>query len=156
MKSLFLLPVLLLPCVLMSAQTADAAPKFEDYRVTEQYSGKNAQPVLDTKDKREFHTRLREAARDKVNFAGHYVFTAWGCGGGCLVGAVIDARTGQVYLLPFTLCCWPVEVEKPIDYRVDSRLVVFTGSRNEQGQGVYYYKFGDNRFTLLKAVEKKQ
>lgn len=156
MKTLLLLPILLLPCVLESGQTTDVPPKFEDYRVTEQYSGKNAQPVLDTKDKREFRTRLREGAQGKVNFAGHYVLTAWGCGGGCLGGAVIDAKTGQVYFLPFTICCWPVEVEKPIDYRVNSRLVVFTGSRNEQGQGVYYYKFENNRFTLLKAVEKRQ
>lgn len=155
MKSLLLLCLLLLPCVLESAQKADAPPKFEDYRVTEQYSGTNAKPVLDTQDKRRFRTRIREAAQEKVNFAGHYVLAAWGCGGGCLSSTVIDAKTGKVYLAPFTICCWPVEVEKPIDFRVDSRLVVFTGSRNEQGQGTYY-KFEGDQFTLLQAVEKKQ
>ena len=147
--------MLVFPCVLESAQTPDALPKFEDYRVTERYTGKNAKLVLDAKDRR-FRTRLQEGSQDKVNFAGHYVLTAWGCGGGCLMGAAIDAKTGKVYWLPFTVCCWPVEVEKPLDFRLDSNLIVFTGSRNEEGQGVYYYKFENNSFTLLKAIEKKQ
>ena len=147
--------MLALPCVLESAQNADAPPKFDDYRVTERYTGKNARLVLEAKD-RAFRTRLREGSQDKVNFAGHYVLTAWGCGGGCLMGAAIDARTGKVYWLPFTVCCWPVEVEKPLDFRLDSNLIVFTGSRNEEGQGVYYYKFENNSFALLKAIEKRQ
>lgn len=155
MKTLFLLPLLLAPCVLESVQKADVVPKFEDYRVTEQYSGKNAKPVLSTPDEREFRTRLREAAQDKVNFAGHYVLTAWGCGAQCLMGAVIDARTGKVYWLPSKICCWPLEVEKPLDFRIDSRLVILTGSRDEEKQGVYYYKFQASHFTLLQAVEKK-
>jgi|SRR5579864_2644069 len=155
MKTLFLLSLLLPPCVLEPVQKAVGVPTFEDYRVTEQYSGKNARPVLGTRDEREFRTRLNEAAQEKVNFAGHYVLTAWGCGAQCLMGAVIDARRGKVYWLPSTICCWPLEVEKPLDFRIDSRLVILTGSRNEEGQGVYYYKFEANRFTLLQAVEKK-
>ncbi|HEY6969216.1 MAG TPA: hypothetical protein VJA94_08430 [Candidatus Angelobacter sp.] len=153
MTSLLLPLTLLLSGALQTAPNPSVPPKFEDYRVTEQYKGKNAKPVLTRHDLR-FRTRITEGAQEKVNFAGHYILTTWGCGGGCVTGVVIDAPTGKVYWLPFTICCWPVEVEDPIQFRVDSRLVIFTGSRNEKGQGVYYYKFEGNRFVLLQAVEK--
>ena len=91
------------------AQTNTPLPKFEDYHIQEQYKGNTAAPII-TKDDREFRTRLREAARGKANFAGHYVLTVWGCGATCLMGAAIDAKTGKVYRLPFTICCWPIEV----------------------------------------------
>jgi hypothetical protein len=130
-------------------------PKFDDYQVDEQYHGKTASPVITNHD-REFRTRLRYAAREKANFAGHYVVTVWGCGAACLMGAAIDAKTGKVYWIPFTICCWPLEVEKPLDFRLDSSLIVFTGSRGEQGGGVYYYKFDGRQFVLLRAIEKPQ
>lgn len=155
MIPLFLQFVLMVASPLPAPQSAQVLPKFEDYHVTQQFTGKNARIVLGAQE-REFRTRLREGAKDKVNFAGHYVLTVWGCGGGCLMGAAIDATTGRVHWLPFTICCWPVEVEHPLDFRIDSTLIVFTGSRGETGQGVYYYKFEKNSFTLLKAVEKKQ
>ena len=72
------------------------------------------------------------------------------------MGAALDAKTGNVSWIPFTLCCWPLEVENPLNFRVDSKLIVFTGSRGEQGQGVYYYKFDSGKFVLLKAIEKPQ
>src|SRR5215471_2667579 len=145
MTPLLLLLTLLFSGALQTAPSPSVPPKFEDYGVTEQYKGKNAKPILRRDDLR-FRTRIREGAQEKVNFAGHYVVTTWGCGGGCVMGVVIDAATGKVYWLPFTICCWPVEVEDPIQFRVDSSLVIFTGSRNEKGQGVYYYKFEANRF----------
>jgi len=63
-------------------------PRFKDYPVSERYSGQNAPLVLKRDDMR-FRTRLREAAKAKPNFAGHYILTAWGCGAQCLMGAVI-------------------------------------------------------------------
>ena len=153
MTSLFLL-LTLLSGALQTAPTPSLPPKFEDYRVTEQYKGKNAKPIL-TRDDVRFRTRIREGALEKVNFAGHYVLTTWGCGASCVMGVLIDARTGRVYWLPMKVCCGPLEVENPLDYRVDSRLIIFTGSPDEEKQGVYYYKFEGNRFVLLQTVEKK-
>jgi hypothetical protein len=37
------------------------------------YTGKHHAPVL-TEENREFLTRLRQGAQEKVNFASHYVF----------------------------------------------------------------------------------
>ncbi|HEX7333686.1 MAG TPA: hypothetical protein VF290_19450, partial [Pyrinomonadaceae bacterium] len=116
--------------------------------------GKNA-PVIITRADRMFRTRLKEAAQEKPNFAGHYILTAWGCGAGCLMGAAIDANTGKVYWFPHTICCWN-ETERddnfnPIEFRLSSRLVVFTGLRNERegDQGAHFYEFDGKRFKFI-------
>gem|GEM_PF-914062 len=43
-----------------------------------------------------FKTKITEAIKNGVNFAGHYTFAQWGCGSGCLEAAIIDARDGRV------------------------------------------------------------
>jgi len=35
-----------------------------------------------------------------VNFASYYVITTWGCGSGCVSGAMVDIRDGIVYSMP--------------------------------------------------------
>jgi hypothetical protein len=113
-------------------------PRFADFPAQGKYSGKNSAVVLRTAD-REFRTRLRTAARQPPNFAGHYILTAWGCGAECLAGAVIDANSGELYWFPHTICCWGADVDdkfRPIEFHLDSRLIVFSGARNEkEGDG---------------------
>jgi hypothetical protein len=126
------------------------APKFKDYPVKEIYQGKNA-PIALTRDDRMFRTRLSNAAQAKPNFAGHYIVTAWGCGAECLMGAAIDAKTGKVHWWDFSVCCWNDNVQKPIDFRLDSALIVFSGLRNEEGsKGPHYYKIENGRFIQLR------
>jgi len=36
----------------------------------------------------------------KINFAGHYIVTTWGCGKICINGAIVDTRDGKIYSLP--------------------------------------------------------
>ena len=36
----------------------------------------------------------------EVNFASYYVITTWGCGSGCVTGAMVDTRDGKVYSMP--------------------------------------------------------
>ena len=93
------------------------SPKFTDYPVNDLYQGKYAKaktgkglgqphpeggylPSM-------FRTRLNAAAESQlVNFAGHYILTTWGCGsGGCVDGAIIDAKSGDVFWLPRSACC---------------------------------------------------
>jgi hypothetical protein len=71
--------------------------------------------------------------------------------------AVIDANTGHVYRLPHTICCWPVEVENPIAYRLDSTLIVFEGIRDEKDgdDGTHYYQFRGGQFVLIRSVPRK-
>lgn len=146
--------------LLLSAYTfgQTKTPQFKDYPALGRYAGKNAAVVITAQD-RMYRTRLKEAAREKPNFAGHYILTAWGCGTECLMGAVIDANTGKVYWFPHAICCWNgVERDDnftPIVFRPNSRLVVFTGARNEQegDEGVHFYTFGARGFKHIRTVK---
>lgn len=133
-------------------------PHFKDYPVSKVYTGVNA-PVVLKRDDRMFRTRLREASKEKPNFAGHYIVTIWGCGTSCVMGAVVDAKTGRVYWWNFTVCCWPnVDLKfQPIEYRLNSKLIVFSGARNEKegDVGAHFYKFERGRFVHVRSVVKE-
>src|SRR5574341_1202298 len=83
------LKILLLPIVLVLSAPGIAAqtgvPKFRDYSVNESFNGRSA-PLVLSREARMYRTRLREAAREKPNFAGHYIVTYWGCGTECVMG----------------------------------------------------------------------
>ena len=141
----------------VSSVSAQAGiPRFEYFPAGKIYKGPTA-PVRITKDDRAFKTRLQWAAKHlKPNFAGHYILTTWGCGAECLMGAVIDAKTGKVNWWNFTICCWgPANGDRfnPIDFRPDSRLIVFTGLRNEKDgdDGAHFYLFDGGRFVATVA-----
>jgi len=113
------------------AQVESPLPRFESYRVEEHYPGKARPPLLTTHEDRKYRTMLKEAGGQEANFAGHYVVTMWGCGASCVMGAVVDAKTGRVYWLP----CYVVgdmNESEPIAFRPDSSLIIFKGSRNEK------------------------
>jgi hypothetical protein len=134
-------------------------PRFKDYSVSEAYIGQNA-PIVLKRDDMMYRTRLREAAKEEPNFAGHYILATWGCGAQCLMGAVIDAKTGKVFWLPHTTCCWGTEVDErfePIEFRLNSSLVVFSGLRNEKegDDGAHFYKFESGRFVHVRSVRKE-
>lgn len=139
------------------AFAAEPPPRFEDFPAREHMSGPNA-PLAPTRKDMEFRTMLRGAARDRPNFAGHYVLTYWGCGAGCVMGAAIDARSGRVAWLPGTICCWPVEVEDPLTFRRDSTLVAMTGQRNEKAgdDGTHYYRIDGLRFVHVRDIPAKE
>lgn len=151
-----LLAVLLTGFLIATAQAQGRVPQFKDYPVTEIYTGRTA-PLVLTRQDRMFRTRLREAAKQKPNFAGHYIFATWGCGTSCLMGAVIDAKSGKVYSIPFTICCWSIDVDenfRPVEFRLNSRLIVFSGERGEQegDNGTHFYEFKNGRFVHVRSV----
>ena len=130
-----------------------AAPRFEDFPARS-YRGKVAPIKIVTAKDRQFKSRLRELSGQKPNFAGHYTLAMWGCGASCVTTVAIDAESGRTVWLPFTVCCWDVDVDEPIRFRPDSRLIEIRGSRNESGGGTYYYTLNDDGFTLIKAIER--
>lgn len=73
------------------------------------------------------------------------------------MGALIDAKTGHVYWMPHTICCWPLDTDDPIAFRLDSTLIVFSGVRNEKDgdNGTHYYQFKEGKFVLIESVRKK-
>ncbi len=133
-----------------------SAPTFGEYHESVAKLKANAKPKLVSSQERQFKTKIIEASRQRVNFAGHYVLSSFGCGASCIMSFALDKKSGEVAWLPFTVCCWDnVKVDaEPISYKKDSRLVIITGSRNEQGKGVYYYEIKDVKFVLVREAEQ--
>ncbi len=130
-----------------------AVPQFNNFPATPQI-GPNV-PLNWTKDILSFRTRIARAARQKANFAGHYVLAYWGCGASCVTGAVINKLNGQIIPLPFSVCCaTPKSASfKSIEFRLTSRLIVFAGLRNEEKpMGAHFYEFNGTGFNFLTTV----
>ena len=141
-----------------SVASAQKPPRFTDYPVNESFSGKTASLVL-SREARMYRTRLNEAARQKPNFAGHFVVTTWGCGTECIMGAIIDASTGRVFMLPTTLCCWGADVDEkfnPVEFRPNTKLIILSGARNEKegDAATRFYKFENNRLVLIRSIPR--
>ncbi|MCE3607129.1 hypothetical protein LXA47_26530 [Massilia sp. P8910] len=130
---------------------ASAAPRFADYPAPAIYQGRGAQPLLADAHSRHYATRLRDAATEKPDFAGRYVLATLGCGASCTMSTAIDAKTGAVAWLPFTVCCWDADVEDHLEYKLNSRLLIVHGARNEQGGGTHYYQFNGKRFAEIRT-----
>jgi hypothetical protein len=152
---------LLLGLALVSANHAEDLRQaaFADYPATTHQRGKAVKPILRTAQDKQYQTRIGEAASDgKVNFAGHYMLSAIGCGAGCVMVFALDADTGKVSWLPFTVSQdmadqgFDTDIP-PLDFRPDSRLLMIAGSRNERGHGLYQYVFEHDQFRLLNSRE---
>jgi hypothetical protein len=114
-----------------------------------------------------FRTNLRNAAKEGINFAGHYILTTWGCGTNCSHSAIIDARNGRVFFpnqlegAGFGFCELPDDTE-PLVFKPDSRLLVLSGFKGgdlslENGRcGIYYLEWTGARLRQVKFVEKKR
>lgn len=75
---------------------------FATHRVDEVYEGKLRLPDFKGRDKdfAPFKTRITEAMKAGVTFAGEYSITQFGCGTGCSNVVVANNRTGQLYSFP--------------------------------------------------------
>lgn len=107
-----------------------------------------------------------EIEHRKADFAGHFIIAGGYalCGTGCLTIVIVDARTGKIYDVPFTIenCCgknrnpgWLHDNEPCIEYKLQSKLLVIRGARNEKGWGTYFYTWNNNRLKLIRALEGK-
>jgi hypothetical protein len=132
------------------AQSISPAPHPGDYPAGEVFRGRAAKVNLGLPDNREYRTRLKEAAGQPANFAGHYVLTTWGCGTGCKRGAAVDLKSGKVIFLPGTVCCWAIDVDEkfePVEFQLQSRLIALNGQLNEQGPaGPHYFELANGAF----------
>jgi hypothetical protein len=121
--------------------------------------------LASNKDARRFRTNLRNAAKEGVNFAGHFILTGWGCGTNCEQMAIIElAGVGVGF------CDGPegaVAKDAPAEneylaatyFKKDSRLLVFQGfkggdlNKPKSGCGNYYWEWTGNS---LKQVSFKR
>jgi hypothetical protein len=141
---------------LVGAARAEDAPKFADYPGAATYHGRNAAPIMAAKEPRMNRTRIRRGARGKPNFDGHYIIVGWGCGTQCRDGAIIDAITGTVVMLPY-VAGTPQQDAELVDYRVDSRLIVLNGMiREEPPAGSHYFEFDGKSVTRVTTIVRPE
>ena len=75
------------------------APRFEAYAVEDTALGRARPAQVDLASASYgamYRTKLREGAAAGPEFAGHYTVVLWGCGTGCQIVSVVDARTGRL------------------------------------------------------------
>ena len=141
------------PLICEKKTTKSDTPEFSDYKVS--VSKTKPKPIVfkGNKEARMFRTRLREANRGEVNFAGRYIFTYWGCGTGCVYGAIINTRTGAVYF-PKELAgiTFGMDIpDEPLQYQKDSKLFILHGNAaNSEKAGVTYLVWEGTKFRLVK------
>jgi hypothetical protein len=145
------------------------APRFKDYPA-KIFSGKNAAPNLrsDSKTKM-YRSRLAQWAKEKPNFAGHYILAYWGCGTDCTQIAIIDAKTGKIYHPTGITANVAVNVHYEllkdgdfwhgsgaIKFRPDSRLLILIGIPEERtkDRGISYYVWEHNRARRVRFIPK--
>ena len=151
----FLVTLVLAAWVVARPASGQAAlPAFASYPVADRYEGPRAAPRLRPGTAAWwFRTRIREAATQPPNFAGHYVLATWGCGAECVSYAIIDVKTGVVYFDNRTVCCWGTAVPddfEPVRGQLDSRLLICTGQFNEQGSNKPHgYVFSQGRLVAV-------
>ena len=150
--------LLLIATVIVSGLSGSAAapPKFEDFLVTDIFTGTPVAPQLSTAQARRFRTQLRTQAPRGPDFAGHFKLALWGCGAGCVFVSVIDSISGEVDFAPFSFQdAWTnidgrprVSCHHSSDFRLDSELYIVQGSIHDKA-GTHYYRWHDKRFTLV-------
>lgn len=145
------------------------APKFEDFPA-KIFSGQNALPDLRSNaTARTFRSRLAQWAKEKPNFAGHYILATWGCGTDCTHIALIDARTGRIFHPPGATTNVAVNVHDAlleesdlwhatgaVKFRPDSRLLILVGMPEESvtNRGISYYVWANDRLKRIRFVHK--
>ena len=150
-------------CVLLIVGTSGwseqptVRPGFKDFAVKQIYTGAPAVPKLNS-DQRTFRTMIREGAKSKVEFAGHYTVPRWGCGSGCSTFVIVDSITGAVYNA-FNVADLPLAwmerhgEQQRLKFRRNSRLIKINGCINEQNCGFYDYAMVEGKG--LRLVRKE-
>ena len=148
------------------------APRFEDYPA-KPYAGPNAAvDVRSDRRSRMYRTQLSSWAREKPNFAGHYIVATWGCGMSCTQIAVIDALTGKVFHPPGARTNSVLNVHDALltaddssplrsdfgalQYHVDSRLLILIGmpENRPENRGISYFVWENDGLRRIRFIPK--
>ncbi len=134
---------LIMSAAVPAQKPKSARPDFKEFAVERIYTGAPAVPKL-SRNQRSFRTMIRQGAKSKVEFAGHYTVPRWGCGSGCSTFVILDSITGavddgfNVADLPIAWMEKHGEHER-MEFRPNSRLIKINGCINEQNCGFYDY-----------------
>lgn len=77
--------------------TANRAPAFQDFPVSEIFNGPNAAPDFSSQPSAlEYKTRVTNGFKESTNFAGHYRIIDIGCGSNCGWIYILDLKNGKI------------------------------------------------------------
>jgi hypothetical protein len=142
-------------------------PRFENYKVDEVFKGQQHDAVASDENKSWAEGR-KKAIKQPVNFAGHYVVYANGCGGGSICGEILDVKTGQV-VTSFPNAYYIIGNDGTAPYaavyKPDSKLleimgvaadpeVDVEGNDLEEGNRQRFYEFDGKKLTLIELVDQ--
>jgi len=131
-------------------------PSFQDYPAPSTTRAVLHVPlVLSTTLARQYRTVITQQASEAADFADHYKVATWGCGTDCRGFAIINQRDGRVYTMPGLEYVAGVagNAEDRLAYRLDSRLFVITGRKNDEDEGKFYYRWNGNALKLILRTE---
>jgi len=123
---------------------------------------------------RMFRTRITEGYKSSnIDFAGYYITIIWGCGTGCISGAMVDIRDGKVYDLPlneetaYNGCYsnYGTDEDDRVTYKEFSRLFITTicsekeieNSKNNKQDKIFLINVWNEqkkKFELVKTIKK--
>ena len=170
MKKIIVMFFCLIPCLVI-AQTIEGY-SFEKYNI-EKHSikGKAKINFQSNPTARMFRTRIAEGYKSgNIDFAGYYIIITWGCGTGCINGAMVDIRDGKVYDLPvvgYDDCYRSYETAEYdiLTYKTFSRLFITTicsekeieSSKNYKQDKIFLINVWNEqkkKFELVKTINK--
>lgn len=146
---------------------------FESYPSVKNSVGQKAKINYNSNpDAKYYKTRINSSYKtSKVDFAGYYITTIWGCGTGCITGVMVDVRDGKIYDLPLgedtsSIGCYSSDtVDDGPSYTARSRLFVkgtcseteienTSSYKQEQKFFINVWNESKKKFELVKIVEK--
>jgi hypothetical protein len=137
------------------ANTRKRLPRFEDYPVKEVFTGKSAQPILETEEQRSSATYYQAVADGGANFAGHYAVVILHCGKNCTAIEFLDVKTGRIAASDITNSGWRRIHDgfRDIEFRRASRLIVMAGQIDQKRpSGWHFYLFDNGKLKKLRTV----
>ncbi|MBK7391953.1 MAG: hypothetical protein IPI64_01480 [Chloracidobacterium sp.] len=180
-KFIYLIVLILSVAFFAAVASAQTPPKFSQYAAKVEKTKSVTVNLKSHKDASMFRTNLRNAAKEGVNFAGHFILTGWGCGTNCSQWAVIDARNGKVFFpkefagTGSGFCELPKnglpsdapkqeEPEYPdvVIFKANSRMAVingFTGgglNKENAKCGNYFFEWTGTKLKQVKFIEGKR
>ncbi|MGY0038062.1 hypothetical protein [Pedobacter sp. NJ-S-72] len=88
-----------------------------------------------------FRTRITDGYNgQEVDFAGHYIGIVFGCGGGCILGFMVDVRDGKIYDLPLGEENMCVDMQDAALYRAGSILFISAVCKQDPKDSKVFYK----------------
>lgn len=153
---------------LLPLHSANTPPHFADFPLAAIYRNPVKPPTFGSTEKFEgteircFAVEAGEFAKERVNFAGHFIIGTCPCGSGCHSLFMWDAITGKFYqrLPPGVIDVGPYDTAGPDpveykgeQYRVDSSLLIVDGCiEGSCDCATRYYRWDGSRFRKISSV----